>query len=104
MKRITIDDRLEFAAQSGVFEIYLFVWNNTAKKLVKEGLALQTTPVQSSRKGESYYRISWEDATVENIPEGTFDFDALVTELKKKKVPLTNAQLLWLMAIEANRN
>ena len=37
MKKITIDDRLEFAAQSGVFEIYLFVWNNTAKRLVKEG-------------------------------------------------------------------
>lgn len=103
MKKITIDDRLEFAAQSGVFEIFLFVWNNTAKRLIKEGLTLHKTPVQSSRKGESYYCISWEDAIVEDIPEGKFDFDTLTAELKKKKVSLTNAQSLWLMAIEANR-
>lgn len=31
MKSISVSDRIEFVAQSGAFEVSLYVWGNTAK-------------------------------------------------------------------------
>ncbi len=102
MKHITISDRLDHAAQCGAYEIYLFVWQNTAKRLVRDGLSLIETNIRSERKGEKYYEISWKNASVE-IPEGPFDVDAMVKELRENGVTLNQANILWLTAEEKNR-
>ena len=36
MKNTSIIERIEYAAQNGVYEIPLYVWNKTAKKLRKD--------------------------------------------------------------------
>lgn len=95
MNKITVNDRIEFAAQCGAMELYLFVWENTAKKLRDDGLVLEETAIASSRKGEKYYHIVWKDAVVENLPE-----EWTVDEILKLHWDLSQAQLLWLMAKE----
>lgn len=102
MKSISVSDRLEYAAQSGAFEVSLYVWGNTAKKLAKDGLVLTETKIQSPRKGEKYYLISWKDATVD-IPEGPFDYENIIIENRKQGIYLSNAQILWLMATAKSR-
>lgn len=102
MKSLTVLDRIEYAAQGGAYEIHLFVWNNTAKKLRREGLVLTETNIHSERKGEKYLGISWKDAKVE-IPEGPFDVDNMVKQLRKENVALNHANVLWLMAEDKNR-
>lgn len=102
MKQLTISDRLDYAAQCGAYEIYLFVWKNTAKRLIKDGLVLTETNIRSERKGEHYYGISWKNAQVE-IPEGAFEIDKMLLDLRSKDVPLNQANILWLIAEEKNR-
>ena len=52
MKNTSIIERIEYAAQNGVYEIPLYVWNKTAKKLRKEGFILTETKIKNVRKGE----------------------------------------------------
>lgn len=102
MKSISVSDRIEFAAQSGAFEVSLYVWGNTAKKLVKDGLVLTETKIQSPRRGEKYYLISWADAKIA-VPDGSFDYENIILENRKQGIYLNNAQILWLMATAKNR-
>lgn len=98
MESITITDRLESAANSGVDEIYLYAWNNTKKRLEKEGLKFEETAIKSTRKGEHYYRISWAHAVVEDLPDNwTF------SEIVDSHWDLSQSQLLWLMTQEAKK-
>lgn len=102
MVKISVNDRIEFAAQSGAFEVSLYVWGNTAKKLVKDGLVLTETKIQSPRRGEKYYLISWKDAKIA-VPDGPFDYEKIILENRKQGIYLNNAQILWLMATAKNR-
>ena len=102
MKSISVSDRIEFVAQSGAFEVSLYVWGNTAKKLVKDGLILTETKIQSPRRGEKYYLISWKDAKIA-VPDGPFDYEKIILENRKQGIYLNNAQILWLMATAKNR-
>ena len=102
MKSISVSDRIEFAAQSGAFEVSLYVWGNTAKKLVKDGLILTDTKIQSTRRGEKYYLVSWKDAKIA-VPDGPFDYEKIILENRKQGIYLNNAQILWLMATAKNR-
>lgn len=89
MKTTSILDRIEFAAQYGAFEIPLYVWNKTAKKLRKEGFALTETTYPLSRelrKGEGHYLISWENSHSTNNPD--LDLKELINslvEIKRKQ-------------------
>ena len=69
MKNTSIIERIEYAAQNGVYEIPLYVWNKTAKKLRKEGFVLTETKIKNVRKGEDHYIISWKDGYHTTNPE-----------------------------------
>ncbi len=69
MKNTSIIERIEYAAQNGVYEIPLYVWNKTAKKLRKEGFVLTETKIKNVRKGEGHYIISWKDGYHTTNPE-----------------------------------
>lgn len=69
MKNTSIIERIEYAAQNGVYEIPLYVWNKTAKKLRKEGFVLTETKIKNVRKGEGHYLISWKDGYHTTNPE-----------------------------------
>ena len=69
MKNTSIIERIEYAAQNGVYEIPLYVWNKTAKKLRKEGFFLTETKIKNVRKGEGHYIISWKDGYHTTNPE-----------------------------------
>lgn len=82
----SILDRIEFAAQYGAFEIPLYVWNKTAKKLRKEGFTLTETTYPLSRKlrkGEGHYLISWENSHSTNNPD--LDLKDLIRSLAEIK-------------------
>ena len=69
MKNTSIIERIEYAAQNGVYEIPLYVWNKTAKKLRKEGFVLTETKIKKVRKGEGHYMISWKNGYHTTNPE-----------------------------------
>ena len=69
MKNTSIIERIEYAAQNGVYEIPLYVWNKTAKKLRKEGFVLTETKIKKVRKGEGHYLISWKNGYHTTNPE-----------------------------------
>lgn len=69
MKNTSIIERIEYAAQNGAFEIPLYVWNKTAKKLRKEGFVLTETKIKNVRKGEGHYLISWKNGYHTTNPE-----------------------------------
>lgn len=69
MKNTSIIERIEYAAQNGVYEIPLYVWNKTAKKLRKAGFVLTETKIKNVRKGEGHYIISWKDGYHTTNPE-----------------------------------
>lgn len=69
MKNTSIIERIEYAAQNGVYEIPLYVWNKTAKKLRKEGFVLTETKIKNVRKGEGHYIISWKGGYHTTNPE-----------------------------------
>ncbi len=67
MQRISIDDRLEYAASYGETEMSLFIWKTTIKRLKRDGLkVVEKYPTQ--RKGEFYCTISWAHAS--QVEEG----------------------------------
>lgn len=80
MNPITIDDRLEYAAEKGAYSTALFVWGNTAKRLRNGGLVLTPTGERSPSKGCVKYNISWEKANV-SIPEGPFVLEDMIRKL-----------------------
>ena len=69
MKNTSIIERIEYAAQNGVYEIPLYVWNKTAKKLRKEGFVLTETKIKNVRTGEGHYLISWKNGYHTTNPE-----------------------------------
>ena len=69
MKNTSIIERIEYAAQNGVYEIPLYVWNKTAKKLRKAGFVLTETKIKNVRKGEGHSIISWKDGYHTTNPE-----------------------------------
>ncbi|NLC87751.1 MAG: hypothetical protein GX682_03125 [Clostridiaceae bacterium] len=62
MQRMSIDDRLELAANYGEMEMYLFLWKKTISRLEKGGLTIKKI-YPSKRTGEYYCNISWEAVT-----------------------------------------
>ena len=102
MDIITINDRLEYAAQDGKYENSLFLWGAQAKRLRANGLVLIKTNVPSTTRGLVHYKISWKNAKVE-IPAGPFNLDSVVRDLTAQEVPLSEGNMLWLMAEEKNR-
>ena len=58
--------------------------------------------IQSPRRGEKYYLISWKDAKIA-VPDGPFDYEKIILENRKQGIYLNNAQILWLMATAKNR-
>lgn len=107
MKNTSIIERIEYAAQNGYYEIPLFVWNKTAKKLRKEGFVLTPTKVKSVRKGENHYLISWKDnytlplsnmisSIIQNT--GSISTDALLKSLTKHNIEITVANRMWIIA------
>lgn len=72
---ITINDRLEYAAESGAYATSLFVWGNT---------------------------ISWEKASM-NIPDGPFVLEDMIRKLNAEQVPISTGNFLWLTAEAYNR-
>ena len=98
MKIITIADRLEMAADGGAYEIALFVWNTTVKRLSKQDIKFTDQGLNGCRKGERYYLISWKDAIVSDLPDN-WTFEKVVQERE-----LSQGQILWLMAEDTNRN
>ena len=112
MKNTSIIERIEYAAQNGVYEIPLYVWNKTAKKLRKEGFVLTETKIKNVRKGEGHYLISWKDSYVTanfemNLKDlvqdltkitGSLAEDLLMKTLSKNNVELTEANRMWLIA------
>lgn len=102
MNPITIDDRLEYAAENGAYATALFVWGNTAKRLRNSGLVLTPTGEHGSSKGCMKYNISWEKANV-SIPEGPFVLEDMVRKLNAEQVPISTGNFLWLMSEAHNR-
>lgn len=112
MKNTSIIERIEYAAQNGTYEIPLYVWNKTAKKLCKEGFVLTETKIKNVRKGEGHYVISWKDSYVTANHEmdlkdlvhdliqitGSLNKDILIKTLSKNNVELTEANRMWLIA------
>lgn len=112
MKNTSIIERIEYAAQNGAFEIPLYVWNKTAKKLRKEGFVLTETKIKNVRKGEGHYLISWKDSYVTANFEmdlkdlvhdltqmtGSLAEELLMKTLSKNNVELTEANRMWLIA------
>ncbi len=97
MKIITITDRLEMAADNGAYEIALFVWNTTVKRLSKQDITFTDQGLSGCRKGERYYLISWKDAIVSDLPDN-WNIEEVVHERN-----LSQGQILWLMAEDTNR-
>lgn len=102
MNPITIDDRLEYAAENGAYATSLFVWGNTAKRLRNSGVVLVPTGERGSSKGCIKYNISWEKASM-SIPEGPFILEDMVRELNAEQIPISTGNFLWLMAEAYNR-
>lgn len=102
MNPITIDDRLEYAAENGAYATSLFVWGNTAKRLRNSGLVLTPTGERGPSKGCIKYNISWEKANV-NIPEEPFILENMVRQLNAARIPISTGNFLWLMAEAHNR-
>lgn len=112
MKNTSIIERIEYAAQNGVYEIPLYVWNKTAKKLRKEGFVLTETKIKNVRKGEGHYLISWKDSYISANDEinlkdlvqdltkitGSLAEDLLMKTLSKNNIELTEANRMWLIA------
>lgn len=112
MKNTSIIERIEYAAQNGVYEIPLYVWNKTAKKLRKEGFVLTETKIKNVRKGEGHYVISWKDSYISANDEinlkglvqdltkitGSLAEDLLMKTLSKNNIELTEANRMWLIA------
>lgn len=115
MKNTSIIERIEYAAQNGVYEIPLYVWNKTAKKLCKEGFVLTETKypnIRKIRKGEGHYLISWKDSYISANDEinlkdlvqdltkitGSLAEDLLMKTLSKNNIELTEANRMWLVA------
>lgn len=112
MKNTSIIERIEYAAQNGVYEIPLYVWNKTAKKLRKEGFILTETKIKNVRKGEGHYIISWKDGYHTTNPEmdlkdlvhtlsqitDSISEDILMKTLSKDNIELTEANRMWLIA------
>ncbi len=113
MKNTSIIERIEYAAQNGVYEIPLYVWNKTAKKLRKEGFVLTETKIKNVRKGEGHYMISWKDSYISANDEinlkdlvqdltkitGSLAEDLLMKTLSKNSIELTEANRMWIVAI-----
>lgn len=99
---ITINDRLEYAAESGAYATSLFVWGNTAKRLRNGGLVLTATGERGPSKGCVKYNISWEKASM-NIPDGPFVLEDMIHKLNAEQVPISTGNFLWLMAEAYNR-
>lgn len=99
---ITINDRLEYAAESGAYNTTLFVWGNTAKRLRNNGLVLTKTNVPATAKGCLHYSISWEKANMD-IPEGSFVLEDMIRKLNADQIPISHGNMLWLMAEAHNR-
>lgn len=111
MKNTSIIERIEYAAQNGVYEIPLYVWNKTAKKLRKEGFVLTETKIKNVRKGEGHYLISWKDSYVSANSEmdlkdlihyiiqitGNLHEDILVKTLSNQNIELNEANRMWLI-------
>lgn len=97
MKVITITDWLEMTADSGAYEISLFVWKTTVKRLSDQDITFTDQGLKGCRKGERYYLISWKDAIVSDLPDN-WTFDEVV-----KERDLSQGQILWLMAEDTNR-
>lgn len=100
---ITINDRLEYAAESGAYATSLFVWGNTAKWLRNGGLVLTPTGERGPSKGCVKYNISWEKASM-NIPDGPFVLEDMIHKLNAEQVPISTGNFLWLMAEAHNRH
>lgn len=112
MKSTSIIERIEYAAQNGVFEISLYVWNKTAQKLRKEGFTLTETKIKNVRKGEGHYLISWKDSY--NVPNhnlnlndltqsviettGSISVDTLLKTFSERHIEITAANRMWLIA------
>lgn len=60
MQKLSIDDRMESAAEHGLMEVDLFLWKHTIKRLKKNGLDVKEL-FESQRKGEFYCKISWKN-------------------------------------------
>lgn len=112
MKNTSIIERIEYAAQNGVYEIPLYVWNKTAKKLRKEGFVLTETKIKNVRKGEGHYLISWKESYISANSEmnlkdlvhalsqitGSIAEDILMKTLSQDNIELTEANRMWLIA------
>ena len=96
MHTITITSRLETAAEFGAYEISLFVWHNTKKRLCNQDIQFEDLGIKC-RKGESYYNISWANAVVEDLPND-WTFEKVIRDRH-----LTQGQVLWLMAKDYER-
>lgn len=99
---ITINDRLEYAAESGAYATSLFVWGNTAKRLRNGGLVLTATGERGPSKGCVKYNISWEKASM-NISDGPFVLEDMIRKLNAEQVPISTGNFLWLTAEAYNR-
>lgn len=114
MKNTSIIERIEYAAQNGVFEIPLYVWNKTAKKLRQEGFVLTETTypnIRKIRKGEGHYLISWKDSYISANSEmdlkdlihyiiqitGNLHEDNLIKTLSNQNIELNEANRMWLI-------
>ena len=94
-----LTDRIDEHAKSGKKKIYLYLWLNTAKRLRRYGFKLYQNPSIPTRLGEGYFKITWKDAVVYDLPENW----VLDEELKKRCGDLTMAQVMWLKAEDYSR-
>ena len=62
--RITIMDRLEIFAESGLTEAMLKLWNNQKERLERDGFDV-TVLAPTDRKGEHYCKIDWKQPTAQ---------------------------------------
>ena len=82
MGRMSLEERLEMAAEFGKYFCFLNVWKKNIKDLREDGLIVdEQYPVC---KGKYYCRISWE------------------LGYPKKNQPLTRANRLWQIATKHN--
>ena len=60
LEKITILDRLEIFAESGLTEAMLKLWNNQIERLRRDGFEV-TIIAPTERKGEYYCKIDWKN-------------------------------------------
>lgn len=89
--KMSVDEYLEAAAERGLMQTTVRI--NSKKKLAdlcKEDLVV-------TRRGSQYCSVSWDNAIVNDLPE-----EWTTDEYFKTHTELTQAQRLWMMAVEAS--